>query len=81
MQKKLLAIYKSLESTRGAKLMEEIGELLIAYSKQDWENAFEEMADVMCIIRQFDVAMDGVITEVMERKVDRTIERYGIKLD
>ena len=77
---KSIANHFSLED-RKIKTIEECSELITAISRNDVDNIIEEIADVVIMIRQL-VYLYGIehnVEEIMEFKLKRTVERYGIE--
>lgn len=62
------------------KTIEECSELITAIAKNDLENITEEIADVLIMVYQliylYDIEDD--VNEMIEFKIKRTVERYGI---
>lgn len=59
-------------------LIQELGELIVAITKNDLENIIEEMADVEVVLDQFKIAYPKIsnkIDEVMLQKVKRQLCR------
>lgn len=59
-------------------LIQELGELIVALTKNDLNNLIEEMADVQVMIDQFtinDVDLDFKMEEIQLSKVRRQLER------
>lgn len=59
------------------KLQEECAELIRAIARNDEQNMFEEMADVLILLDQFRMnnKIYKKIDEIKQKKVDRTIQR------
>lgn len=64
------------------KTIEECSELINAIAHNNLDNIIEEIADVQIMLRQlvhlYNIGYD--VEEMMEFKIKRTIERYGINV-
>ncbi|MBY0755046.1 hypothetical protein K5V21_06205 [Clostridium sardiniense] len=66
------------EEAQANQLVQELGELIVAITKGDVENAMEEVADVEIMLEQFKSfeAIDrDKIEEIKEYKIDRQLKR------
>ena len=62
------------------KTIEECSELITAIAKNDIDNIIEEIADVLIMVQQLRYLYDieDNVKEMIEFKIKRTVERYGI---
>lgn len=76
-----IADHFGLESQK-LKTVEECNELIAAIQNEDFENIVEEIADVLIMIRQLIYLYDikENVNEVIEQKIQRTINRYSIEV-
>lgn len=74
-----IADHFGLENQR-IKIIEECSELITAIAKNDLENITEEIADVLIMVQQLMYLYDieDNVKEMIEFKIKRTVERYGI---
>ena len=84
---KQIADYNSWEVILN-KLTEEAGELVTAIAKYNnspvmicYKNMFEEAADVEIMIEQLKLQHPKLFEELKEQKIDRQLERMGVKND
>ena len=83
---KLKAIYDNFGNDNQIdKMAEEATELLMAIiryrsGKGDIDQVYEEMADCGVLITQFNINNLDII-ETMDKKINRTIKRYGIEVN
>ena len=65
------------EEAQKRKLQEECAELIRAIARKDEENMFEEMADVLLLIKQFQTVPQYFlkIEDIMQQKAERTLDR------
>lgn len=76
-----IAKHFGLEMQKG-KTVEECNELIQAIKNEDFENTIEEIADVWIMLQQL-IYLYGIednVNEVIEQKIQRTINRYSIEV-
>lgn len=68
------------EEQQKKQLIQELGELIVAITKNDLENIIEEMADVEVMLDQFKIEYQDInnkIEHVMLQKVKRQLDRIS----
>lgn len=66
------------EEAQANQLVQELGELIVAITKGDIENAMEEVADVEIMLEQFknfEAINRDKIEKIKEYKIDRQLKR------
>jgi NTP pyrophosphatase (non-canonical NTP hydrolase) len=76
-----IAKHFGLEMQKG-KTVEECNELIQAIKNEDFENIVEEIADVWIMLQQliYLYGIENNVNEVIEQKIQRTINRYSIEV-
>lgn len=66
------------DKAQKTQLIQELGELIVAITKEDNENFIEELADVLVMIDQFIIAypdLDDSVRATQVKKIERQLKR------
>ena len=72
------------KNTEKIKAMEELGELYLALQKEDLENIYEEVADVLNVIEHIKTMYNLNNTKILKirhNKVKRELERINARIE
>ena len=81
----LYDIYKTYgKNTEKIKAMEELGELYLALQKEDLENIYEEVADVLNVIEHIKTMYNLINTKILKirhNKEKRELDRINARIE
>ena len=72
------------KNTEKIKAMEELGELYLALQKEDLENIYEEVADVLNVIEHIKTMYNldnKKILKIRHNKVKRELDRFNARIE
>ena len=72
------------KNTEKIKAMEELGELYLALQKEDLENIYEEVADVLNVIEHIKIIYNLNNTKILKirhNKVKRELDRINARIE